>query len=177
DKKTILVIGGSLGARTINESIAGSVEKLKEAGIQVVWQTGKLFYEQALEIQKGNPEVIKAFDFINRMDLAYAVADVVVSRAGALSVSELCLIGKASILVPSPNVAEDHQTKNAMSLVNKNAALLVKDVDARNTLVEGAIALLKDEGKKKTLSENIKKLAKPDAAKVIADHVISLIKR
>lgn len=177
DKKTILVIGGSLGARTINESIAGSVEKLKEAGIQVVWQTGKLFYEQALEIQKENPEAIKAFDFINRMDLAYAVADVVVSRAGALSVSELCLIGKASILVPSPNVAEDHQTKNAMSLVNKNAALLVKDVDARNTLVGGAIALLKDEGKKKTLSENIKKLAKPDAAKVIADHVISLIKR
>jgi UDP-N-acetylglucosamine--N-acetylmuramyl-(pentapeptide) pyrophosphoryl-undecaprenol N-acetylglucosamine transferase len=176
NKKTILVIGGSLGARTINESIAGSVEKLAQAGVQVVWQTGKGFYEQALEVQKQNAETIKAYDFINRMDLAYAVADVVVSRAGALSVSELCLIGKASILVPSPNVSEDHQTKNAMALVNKNAAILVKDTEARGVLVDKALELLGDESRKATLSANIKKLAKPDAAKVIANEVINLIK-
>lgn len=176
EKETILVIGGSLGARTINESIARGVEKLAKAGVQVIWQTGKGFHEQALEVQKTHPEVVKVSDFINRMDLAYSVADVVVSRAGALSVSELCLIGKASILVPSPNVAEDHQTKNAMALVNKNASILVKDIEARNILVDKALELLADQNKKKELSENIKKLAKPDAAKAIANHVISLIK-
>jgi UDP-N-acetylglucosamine--N-acetylmuramyl-(pentapeptide) pyrophosphoryl-undecaprenol N-acetylglucosamine transferase len=175
-KKIILVIGGSLGARTINESIAGSVQKLAKAGVQIVWQTGKGFYEQALDIQRQNSETVKAYDFINRMDLAYAMADVVVSRAGALSVSELCLIGKPSILVPSPNVSEDHQTKNAMALVNKSAAILVKDVEARGVLVDKALELLNNESKKATLSENIKKLAKPDAAKIIANEVINLIK-
>lgn len=175
-KKTILVIGGSLGARTINESIAASIEKIVKADVQLVWQTGKGFYEQALEAQKKYPAQVKVFDFINKMDLAYSIADVVVSRAGALSVSELCLVGKASILVPSPNVAEDHQTKNAMALVNKNAAILVKDNMAKEILVDAAMNLLGDESKKQELSTNIKKLAKPDAAKIIANEVMSLIK-
>lgn len=175
-KKTILVIGGSLGARTINESIAGSVDKLAREGVQVVWQTGKGYHGQALDAQKKYPETVKVYDFINRMDLAYSIADVVVSRAGALSVSELCLVGKPCILVPSPNVAEDHQTKNAMSLVNKNAALLVMDIDARETLANKTLELLKDEVTKEALSQNIKKLAKPDAARVIANEVINLIK-
>jgi UDP-N-acetylglucosamine--N-acetylmuramyl-(pentapeptide) pyrophosphoryl-undecaprenol N-acetylglucosamine transferase len=177
NKKTILVIGGSLGARTINESIERSIEKLANLGVQVIWQTGKGFHEAALGLQIKYPETVKVYDFINRMDLAYAVADIVVSRAGALSVSELCLIGKASILIPSPNVSEDHQTKNAMALVNKNAALLVKDVDARSKLVDEALQLLANENKKKELSENIKKLAKPNASRVIANEVINLINR
>lgn len=175
-KKIMLVVGGSLGARTINESIAGGLEKLKEKNIQLIWQTGKSFNEKAKSLtndflQNG----IRSFDFIQRMDLAYAAADIVVSRAGASSVSELALVAKPSILVPSPNVAEDHQTKNAMALVNKSAALLIKDVEAKEKLVSVAINLMADDTKQKMLKENISKLALRNSAEKIAEEVYSML--
>jgi UDP-N-acetylglucosamine--N-acetylmuramyl-(pentapeptide) pyrophosphoryl-undecaprenol N-acetylglucosamine transferase len=178
ERKTVLVIGGSLGARTINESIAEGLEKLKKANIQLIWQTGKTFYPQARELtlQQGNGwGEPKAYDFISTMDLAYAAADVVISRAGALSVSELCCLGKAAILVPSPNVAEDHQTQNAMALVRKDAAILVKDVDAKDKLVNTLIELVNNEERLKALKSNSKLLAKPNADAEIAEIVIKLI--
>ncbi|QMU29405.1 undecaprenyldiphospho-muramoylpentapeptide beta-N-acetylglucosaminyltransferase [Adhaeribacter radiodurans] len=176
-KPTILVIGGSLGARTINESTAAHLAQIKEKGYQLLWQTGKPYYptaseQTALLIDTG----IKSFDFIQRMDLAYAAADIVISRAGALSISELCLVSKPAILVPSPNVAEDHQTQNALSLVNRQAALLVKDVDAATNLYPAAFSLLADKAKQAQLSANIQKLGKPDAAENIVDQLISLLK-
>jgi len=175
DKKTILVIGGSLGARTINESMGAGLEKLVEKNIQLIWQTGKSYYSTAMEQTKtfGNKNIY-ALDFISRMDLAYAAADIVISRAGASSVSELCNIGIPSILVPSPNVAEDHQTKNAMALVNKDATVLVKDDDARKTLIKAAIELIGDKSKQVTLSNNISKMAFHDSANVIANEVLKL---
>ncbi len=176
EKKILLVIGGSLGARTINESIAAGIEKLKEKNIQLVWQTGKSFYGHAQKLTEGlQQNGITARDFIQRMDLAYAVADVVVSRAGASSVSELALVEKPAILVPSPNVAEDHQSKNAMALVSKNAALLVKDSEAKEKLVDVALDLVSNEEKKRQLKENISKLALKDSAKRIAEEIYSLV--
>lgn len=175
-KKTVLVIGGSLGARTINESMADKLSMFADANVQLIWQTGTGFYEKAKSLTNGK-QGIKAFDFIYKMDLAYAAADVVVSRAGALSISELCLVGKPAILVPSPNVAEDHQTKNAMALVNKDAALMIKDQAAQQVLVPAALKLLQDEEKKQFFSENIKKLGKPDAASTIAEEVIKIMKQ
>lgn len=178
DRKTVLVIGGSLGARTINESIAAGLEKLHQNKVQLIWQTGKGFYMQARELtlQQGNGwGEPKAFDFIGSMDLAYAAADVVISRAGALSVSELCCLGKAAILVPSPNVAEDHQTQNAMALVRKDAAILVKDSEAKEILVDVLIDLLGDETRLERLKANIKQLAKPKADEDIAALAIQLI--
>ena len=176
NKRTLLVIGGSLGARTINESIAGMLDLLAENNIQLVWQTGKAYFPQAQEaVKKYEGKGIKAFDFITKMDLAYAVADAVVSRAGASSVSELCLVKKASILVPSPNVAEDHQTKNAMALVDHNAAVLVKDIESREKLGNEVISLMKDEMKMRKLEENIARLAFHDSAKVIANEVLRLV--
>jgi UDP-N-acetylglucosamine--N-acetylmuramyl-(pentapeptide) pyrophosphoryl-undecaprenol N-acetylglucosamine transferase len=175
-RKTILVIGGSLGARTINESILAGIEELAANDIQLIWQTGKTFYSQAEKaVQPFKEKGIRVFEFISKMDYAYAVADVVVSRAGASSVSELCLVKKACILVPSPNVAEDHQTKNAMALVNHEAALLVKDVDARKELTGKAIGLLGDEDLKLKLENNISKLAFADSAMVIANEILNLI--
>ncbi|MBO9700248.1 MAG: undecaprenyldiphospho-muramoylpentapeptide beta-N-acetylglucosaminyltransferase [Sporocytophaga sp.] len=175
-KPVILVIGGSLGARTLNNSILAKIDELKASGVQVIWQTGKFYFQKMKEEagQKNNPDV-KVLEFISRMDLAYAAADVVVSRAGALSISELCLVGKPSVLVPSPNVAEDHQTKNAMALVEKNAAIMVKDVEASEKMVPAALDLLKDLNKQKELSQNIKTLGKPDAAVNIAKEVIRII--
>ncbi|MFN8437897.1 MAG: undecaprenyldiphospho-muramoylpentapeptide beta-N-acetylglucosaminyltransferase [Cytophagales bacterium] len=178
DRKTVLVIGGSLGARTINESIAGGLEKLKQNNIQLIWQTGKSFYMQARELtlQQGNGwGEPKVFDFIATMDMAYAAADVVISRAGALSVSELCCLGKAAILVPSPNVAEDHQTQNAMALVRKDAAVLVKDSEAKEKLVDTLVELINNEQKLETLKTNIKQLAKPNADAEIADIALGLL--
>ena len=175
DQLTVLVIGGSLGARTINESIAGLLPELKEKGVQLLWQTGKWYYTKA-------QEVVEAFDnvsvneFIYNMDEAYAAADVVISRAGALSISELCLIGKPTILIPSPNVAEDHQTKNAMALVNADAAVLVKDNDAHNQLGTSLFALIDNKEKQKDLSQNILKQGIPNATDRLVEEVSKLIK-
>lgn len=176
NKKTILVIGGSLGARTINESIMNCLEDFASNNIQLIWQTGKGYFETAKSgVSKFEGIGIKAFDFIQKMDLAYSVADMVISRAGASSVSELCLVRKPTILIPSPNVAEDHQTKNAMALVTYNAAIIIKDIDAKQQLKAVAIKLIKDEEACFKLSENIARLALPDSAIVIANEVISLI--
>lgn len=175
DKKTVLVIGGSQGARTINEAIDGGLTQLVDAGYQVVWQTGKLYIERAKTTASVFKGQVFVSDFIYQMDLAYSIADVVVSRAGALSVSELCLAAKPAILVPLPTAAEDHQTMNAMSLVNNDAAILVKDISAKESLVKATIELLKDETKQALLSKNIHQLAKPEAANEIANEVLKLI--
>lgn len=175
-KKIILVIGGSLGARTINESISLCLEEFAKNDIQLVWQTGKGYFETAKQQTASfSNKGIKAFDFIQKMDLAYAVADMVISRAGASSVSELCLVHKPTILIPSPNVAEDHQTKNAMALVTYNAAILIKDSEAKGKLKEHAVKLIRDEAACLKLSENIARLALPDSALVIANEVIRMI--
>jgi UDP-N-acetylglucosamine--N-acetylmuramyl-(pentapeptide) pyrophosphoryl-undecaprenol N-acetylglucosamine transferase len=175
-KKTLLVIGGSLGARTVNNSIKNTVELLNENGVQVLWQTGKSYCEDMKSFVKEKGfENIKVYDFIYEMDLAYASADLVVSRAGALSISELCLVGKPIILIPSPNVSEDHQTKNAMALVNHNAAVLVKDADAPETLGKEIMELMNNENKLIKLSVNIIGFGRPNAAEAIANEVIKLI--
>lgn len=176
NKKTILVIGGSLGAKTINESILTCLNSFEKNNIQLIWQTGKGYYQTAKEaVKKHEQSGIKAFDFIQKMDEAYALADIVISRAGASSISELCVVKKPCILIPSPNVAEDHQTKNAMALVNKNAAILVKDTEARDKLCNEALQLINDDTKRNTLSENIGALAYKDSAMTIAKEVIRLI--
>lgn len=175
-KKTILVIGGSLGARTINEAIGKGLQELANNNIQLIWQTGKGYFETAKQqAALFNDKHIYAHEFISRMDLAYAVADIVISRAGASSVSEICNLAKACILVPSPNVAEDHQTKNAMALVNKNAAILVKDSEASSVLIKQAIELLLNENKQSQLQQQIKTLAFPNATRDIANEVLELI--
>jgi len=173
NKKTILVIGGSLGARTINQAVEANLELFVKNNYQVLWQTGKAYYTGIIErIEKLETKPIKIHQFIKEMNLAYAVADVIVSRAGALSVSELCIVGKPCILIPSPNVSEDHQTKNAMALVNKNAALIIKDNAAVNQLGSEVITLLSDEEQQQLLSENIKQLAKNNAANEIVKEII-----
>ena len=175
-KQTLLIIGGSQGARTINESIAAGLSRFAEAGVQVIWQTGPAFIEQArTAVAALGSSLVTPYDFIYEMDKAYAVADAVVSRAGALSVSELCLVGRPAILVPFPMAAEDHQTKNAMSLVENNAALLVKDKDARDALVTAALSLLNNAGQRQQLSLEIKTLGKPNAAHDIANEVLKVI--
>lgn len=176
-KRTILVIGGSLGARTLNESILGNLPLVKQqSNVQFVWQTGK-YYSNAIKEEldrRGCPDNLKVMDFIADMKQAYAAADLVISRAGAGSISEFCLLGKPVILVPSPNVAEDHQTKNALALVQKNAALYVPDTEARRSLLPLAINTVADHEKLETLSRNIIQLARPNAASDIADEVIKL---
>ena len=178
NRPTLLIIGGSQGARTINESIEAGLKRFVEAGIQVIWQTGPAFIERArASVAATGSTLIKAYDFIYDMDKAYAVADSVVSRAGALSVSELCLVGRPAILVPFPAAAEDHQTKNAMSLVDIKAALLVNDRTAREELVMAALNLLANPAQQQQLSQQIKTLAKPNAARDIANEVLKLTKR
>ena len=173
----LLVLGGSLGARTINESILSSLELLANNGLQVIWQTGIAFAEKAEKALKPYANIgLRTFAFITRMDMAYAAADLVVSRAGAIAISELCLVGKPAILVPSPNVAEDHQTKNAMALVKKNASLLIKDSEALEKLCETIISLSGNSQLQEQLSKNIRQLAFPDAADKIADEIISCLK-
>lgn len=176
NKKTILVIGGSLGARTINLAMAEGLKDIADNNLQLLWQTGKAYYETAQ--QKAafyHSKHIYAYDFIQRMDLAYAAADTVISRAGASSVSELCNTHKPCILVPSPNVAEDHQTKNAMALVNKQAAILVKDAEASTDLIKKAIELAKDQNMQTELSNKIKTLAIYNSTEIIANEVLKLL--
>lgn len=176
DRPTIFMTGGSLGARTLNEAMLASLDTFQKTGYQVIWQTGGFYFEEMKRRAADvNPEQVKIFDFLREMDKAYTISDVVVTRAGALSIAELELVGKATILIPSPNVAEDHQTKNAMALVDRNAALLINDREAIEELATTTIELLKDEGKRKLLEENILKLGKPEAAKTIAEEVIKLV--
>jgi UDP-N-acetylglucosamine--N-acetylmuramyl-(pentapeptide) pyrophosphoryl-undecaprenol N-acetylglucosamine transferase len=174
--KTILVIGGSLGARTINESILGGIEKIIETKVQLIWQTGKGYYDQyKSQLNKYDLKRIRVQDFVREMDLAYAAADIVISRSGAIAVSEICIAKKPVILVPSPNVAEDHQTKNAMALVSKNAAIMITDKDAKAQLVDEALKLLFDEQRSKSLNANIALLAKPNATNDIVNEIEKLI--
>ena len=179
-KRTILIVGGSLGARTVNESILGNLPLVRQqSSVQFIWQTGKYYSEEIrAELERrGKPANLVVMDFISDMRQAYAAADLVISRAGAGSISEFCLLGKPVVLVPSPNVAEDHQTKNALALVQKEAALYVPDADARRTLLPLAINTVADHDKLDSLSRHIRQLAKPNAASDIADEVIRLARR
>lgn len=179
-KRTILIIGGSLGARTLNESVLSHLDAIRQnPDVQFIWQTGKYY---SADIQRrlaeaGCPPYLKVSEFITDMARAYAAADLVISRAGASSISELCLLGKPSILVPSPNVAEDHQTKNALALVNKDAAIYVKDSEAQDTLIDLAIKTVADSARLDTISANVKALGKPNAARDIANEVIRIAKK
>ena len=184
ERKTLLIIGGSLGARTINQSIVAHLSELIESGIQVIWQTGKNYYadcQKALSNLQSpianTPSPIICTDFVSQMPLAYALADLVISRAGASSISELCLLGKPSILVPSPNVAEDHQTHNAMALVKKQAAVLVKDNNAHSELIATALQLIADDQQLQELHTHILTLALPDSARMIAAEVMQLAQK
>lgn len=176
-KPTLLIIGGSLGARTINEAVMAGLPELEKAGVQVIWQTGKTYYEKCKAAADQYGKWLVCRDFLNNMPDVYALADLVISRAGASSISELCLLGKAAILVPSPNVAEDHQTHNAMALVRKDAAVLVKDIDAAKDLIANALMLLGDKKMLQTLSQNVLTLAQHDSAKRIAQEVIAIAKQ
>ena len=178
EKKTILLVGGSLGARTINESVLQNLDHIEKSGVQFIWQTGKFYHEDIVnQLKDKDLPMLHVTDFISDMGAAYKAADLVISRAGASSISEFCLIGKPVILVPSPNVAEDHQTKNAMALVNKDAAIYVKDADAPKVLIQKAIEIVGDASKMASMSENIKKLGLKNSADVIADEVIKLATR
>ena len=176
DKKTVLIIGGSLGAKTVNESVLAHLDEIRNSNVQLIWQTGKYYNQSIAEALSQTDEVpnMKVMDFISSMDNAYAAADIVVSRAGASSISELCLLGKPCILVPSPNVAEDHQTKNAMALSTKDAAIFIADKDAREQLIGVALKTVEDDVKLASLSENVKKLAFHNSADVIAEEVYKL---
>ena len=175
-KKTLLVLGGSLGARTLNESIYAGLDKLNAADVQVIWQCGKLYLNEFKQrTASGSMRNIRLLDFIQQMDLAYAAADVVVSRAGALSISELCIVAKPTVLVPSPNVAEDHQTKNAKALANVSAALLVKDSEAKESLVDELLKLIYDEQRCVALSKSIQALAKPKATQDIVNELEKIL--
>jgi undecaprenyldiphospho-muramoylpentapeptide beta-N-acetylglucosaminyltransferase len=177
-KKTILLVGGSLGARTINRAVLEHLELIEASDVQFIWQTGKYYHQSILDEMKGKElPNLKIMDFISDMGAAYKAADLVISRAGASSISEFQLIGKPVILVPSPNVAEDHQTKNAMALVNKGAALFVKDAEAPNKLLQLAIDIVTNEQKLTSLSQNVKKMGLHNSADVIANEVIKLIKQ
>lgn len=178
EKKTILVVGGSLGARTINRSIQGDLDKLFASDVQVIWQTGRYYYSEAtkhLKAYRGMP--IWCSDFITRMDYAYSAADLIISRAGASSISELCLLKKPVILVPSPNVAEDHQTKNALALANKDAAIMVADKDAEQQLVTRALEVIHDDEQLALLSRNIEQLAQHQSAERIVDEIVKIIEK
>jgi UDP-N-acetylglucosamine--N-acetylmuramyl-(pentapeptide) pyrophosphoryl-undecaprenol N-acetylglucosamine transferase len=176
EKKTILLVGGSLGARTINESIMQHLDLVKASDIQFIWQTGKYYHQKIMDFMKGKElPNLKIMDFISDMGAAYKASDLIISRAGASSISEFELIGKPVILVPSPNVAEDHQTKNAMALVNKDAAIYIKDIEAPEKLLKRAIETINDDNRLNQMSKNIKKLGKTNSANIIADEVMKLI--
>jgi UDP-N-acetylglucosamine--N-acetylmuramyl-(pentapeptide) pyrophosphoryl-undecaprenol N-acetylglucosamine transferase len=177
-KKTLLILGGSLGARTINRAVMNSFPDLIQRDVQILWQCGKIYFDEAKRLwDEKKPRNIILKDFISKMDLAYAVADVVISRAGAGTISELCLAAKPCVLVPSPNVAEDHQTKNTMTLVNNNAALLVRDNEAEENLLKIAIKLMNDNERKEELARNISKLAVTNSAKKIAEELFKLVNK
>ncbi|KAF2082720.1 undecaprenyldiphospho-muramoylpentapeptide beta-N-acetylglucosaminyltransferase [Flavobacterium sharifuzzamanii] len=173
NKKTLLVLGGSLGARRINQLIEKELQNFFSQDVQVIWQCGKLYFE---EYKKYNQPNVKVVDFIERMDFVYAASDVIISRAGASSVSELCIVGKPVIFIPSPNVAEDHQTKNAQAIVDEKGAILLKESELDSQFSIVFEALLKDHGKQKQLSDNIKKLARPKATQDIVAEIVKLIK-
>lgn len=178
EKKTVLVVGGSLGARTINQSIQGDLDKFFASDVQLIWQTGRYYHEEAirhLKAYRGIP--VWCSDFISRMDFAYAAADLVISRAGASSISELCILKKPVVLVPSPNVAEDHQTKNALALVNNRAAVMVTDKDAPQKLVDTALSLIHDDDRLSSLSQQIGKMAHFHSAEQIVDEIMKIIER
>ena len=174
NKKTLLVLGGSLGARRINQLIEKEIYNLVSKNIQIIWQCGKLYYHDYNHFSDG--QLVQVVSFIDRMDLVYAAADFVISRAGASSVSELCLVGKPVIFIPSPNVAEDHQTKNAKAIVDKNGAIMIKESELNFTFEPIFSNLIFDENLQTELSENIKKLAKPNATKDIVEQIVKLIK-
>jgi len=177
NKKTLLIIGGSLGARSINIAVKTNIQRFKDADVQVIWQTGKFFIDEAKKaVADAKATDFHVADFIYTMDQAYAVADVVISRAGASSISELCIVGKPAVLVPFPFAAEDHQTKNAMALVENNAAILVPDDQALEQACLKALELLNNETERKSLSDNIKKLALPNADEEIAKEILKLAK-
>lgn len=177
-KKVLLIVGGSLGARTLNESILASIDIIKKSDVEVIWQTGNYYYKSIIEQTKNiDCPNLHINEFVSRMDLAYCIADVVISRAGAGTISELCLMEKPTILVPSPNVSEDHQTKNAMALVEKDAAIMIPDVESVKRLIPEAFELIGNDEKLKSLSKNIAGLAKPNAANDIAKIVLELAKK
>ena len=175
DKKTVLVVGGSLGAWSVNEAVESAIESWSNEDIQVIWQTGKLFHKNAVKAAEGHESWLKVTEFINRMDLAYAAADLIVSRAGAIAVSEICLVKKPVIFVPLPSAAEDHQTKNANVLATLGAAALVKDSQVRDELGKLVINLINNEDELQSLSENIAPMGYHDAAELIADEALKLI--
>lgn len=178
NRRVILSVGGSLGARTINQSIEAEIETIAKSDVQLIWQTGKHFKSQADAIVKScGASNIHVTDFVSRMDMAYAAADLIISRAGASTISELCLIGKAAILVPSPNVAEDHQTKNALALVKNEASVMIADVDARIHLVSKSLQLVTDDDALSKLSKNALDMALPNSSKLIATEVIRLARQ
>ena len=172
NKKTLLVLGGSLGARRLNQLIEKELKNILSQDIQIIWQCGKLYFE---DYKKYNLPNVKVVDFIERMDFVYAAADIIISRAGASSVSELCIVGKPVIFIPSPNVAEDHQTKNAQAIVGAKGAILLKESELESQFSIVFEALLKDGGKQTQLSENIKKIAKPNATKAIVEEIKKLL--
>ncbi len=175
NKKTIVLIGGSLGARTMNQALRDNHETIAQnPDIQILWQCGKIYIEEYSKCETAQLPNVKITAFLEKMDMAYTAADVVISRAGALSISEICVIGKAAILVPSPNVAEDHQTQNALALVNKNAAIMVKDIEAKNEMIKTAFDLINNENQIKDLEKNVKLLGKPNAASDIANEIFKL---
>ncbi len=176
DQPVVLIVGGSLGARTINESVMANLDLIRKSGAQVIWQTGSIYYREITNrLGSETPDNLHVLEFVSRMDLAYAVAEVVISRAGAGTISELCLLGKPCVLVPSPNVAEDHQTKNALALVENNAAMLIKDADSKEHLLKETFSLLTDKQRLESLSENIRVLGRPHAAKEIVDVILEVI--
>ena len=177
-KQVVLIVGGSLGARTLNEAVLANLELIREKDVQIIWQTGSYYYnEMKSRLESHMPKNLQAMEFVSRMDLAYAISDVVISRAGAGTISELCLLGKPSVLVPSPNVAEDHQTKNAMALVENQAALLIKDADSKEQMMKETFSLLDDKPRLKSMSENIRKLGRPQAAKDIVDVILEVLRK
>jgi UDP-N-acetylglucosamine--N-acetylmuramyl-(pentapeptide) pyrophosphoryl-undecaprenol N-acetylglucosamine transferase len=172
NKKTLLVLGGSLGARRVNQLIEKELQNILLQDVQIIWQCGKLYFE---DYKKHNQQSVRVVDFIERMDFVYAAADVIISRAGASSVSELCIVGKPVIFIPSPNVAEDHQTKNAQAIVDAKGAILLKESELESQFSIVFEAMLKDHSKQKQLSDNIKKLAKPNATKDIVNQIVKLL--
>ena len=177
DKKTVLIFGGSLGARQINESVEGAFDMIKrQSEINYIWQVGKMYFDEySCGVVAALPNVT-VLPFIERMDYAYAAADAVVCRAGALTISEIALINKPAVLVPSPHVAEDHQTKNAMALVSNNAALMVRDSEAKEQMISTILELLNDDKMQRNLVDNLKKMGRPNATSEIADVIFSLVK-
>ena len=179
--KILLVIGGSLGARSINNMILNNLSAIKtyheQYGMQVIWQTGKWMYNDAVQAvkQASMESIVKVHQFISRMDLAYASADVIISRAGAIAISELCIVGKPTILIPSPNVAEDHQTKNALALADKGAAIMIRDNECGETGINTVVELMNNDEKKKAMCQNIRSLAKYDAAEHIVDEIDKIV--